>query len=120
MAQFQHLSLYPKFYQLTKYLYGRVRSFPKEYKYTLGQEILDLSWQCVDLLVKANVTSKKERYGKVLELSTVFDCLKIRLRMAQEIKIISIKQYIHMQSFYFKEAGEMLGGWLKWCADERF
>jgi hypothetical protein len=43
--------------------------------------------------------------------------LKIRLRMAQEIGIISTRQYVHIQSFYIKEIGEMIGGWLKWSAE---
>jgi len=117
MAQVQHLPLYLKFYQLTKYLYERTRNFPKQYKYTLGQNILDLSWACLDLLVAANVLSREKKYAKILELSIAFDCLKVRLRMAQEIGSISTKQYVHIQSFYLKEIGEMIGGWLKWSAE---
>jgi hypothetical protein len=118
MAQVQHLPLYLKFYQLTKYLYERVRNFPRQYKYVLGQNILDLSWSCMDLLVKANTLPRKEKHAKILELSMAFDCLKIRLRMGQEIGIISVRQYVHIQSFYIKEIGEMIGGWLKWSTDE--
>ncbi len=114
MTQLQHLPLYLKFYQLTKYLYERTRNFPKEYKYTLGQDILDLSWKCLDLLVETNAASREEKRFRILKLSTVFDCLKIRLRMAQEIGVLSVKQYVHIQSNYIKETGEMIGGWLKW------
>ena len=96
MPQSQHLPLYLKFYQLIKYLYGRVRNFPKQYKYALGQNILNLSWSCLDLLVAANALSGKEKYLKILNLSMAFDCLKIRLRMAQEIGAISVKQYLSL------------------------
>jgi hypothetical protein len=116
MAQNQHLLLYFKFYQLTKYLYERVRNFPKQYKYSLGQNILDLSWSCLDLLVAANAFSREEKHLKVVSLSIAFDCLKVRLRMAQETGALSVKQYVHLQSFYLKEVGEMIGGWLKWSS----
>jgi len=67
----------------------------------------------MDLLVKINALPKQEKYSKILELSIAFDCFKIRLRMAQEIELISKRQYVHIQSFYVKEIGEMAGGWLK-------
>lgn len=114
MAQFQHLPLYHKFYHLTKYLHERTRNFPKQYKYTLGQCVLDLSWNCLDLLAEANSFQKKEKYNKILELSIMFDRFKIRLRMTQEIGLISEKQFIYIQVNYTKEIGSMIGGWLKW------
>jgi hypothetical protein len=112
----QRLPLYYKFYQLIKFLYERVRNFPKQYKYTLGQNILDLSWQCLDLVLEANALPDKEKHQKILELSTTFDELKIRLRLAQEINLISKKQFVHIQTCYIKEIGEMIGGWLKWSS----
>ncbi|MFA5386510.1 MAG: four helix bundle protein [Candidatus Paceibacterota bacterium] len=114
MSNSQHLPLYLKIYQLTKFLYEMVRNLPKQYKYALGKDILELSWKCQDLVLEANALSHKEKYPKILELSTVFDRLKIRLRMAQEINLISKKQFVHIQTYYAKEIGEMVGGWLKW------
>jgi hypothetical protein len=116
MSQDQHLPLYFKFYQLIKLLYETVRSFPKQYKYSLGQSILDLGWACLDSILSAEALPKEEKHLKILQLSLAFDRLKIRLRMAQEINIVSIKQYAHLQSFYFKELGDMIGGWLKWSS----
>lgn len=115
MANLQHLPLYLKLYQLNKYLHRAVNNFPKHWKYTLGESILKLNWKCIDLLIEANILSGREKYPKVLALSTAFDCLKTRLRMAQEINLISEKQYIHIQSSHVREIGEMVGGWLKWC-----
>jgi len=114
MANTEHLSIYLKIYQLIKFLYGRVRSFPKEYKYTLGEEILKLAWQCQDNIIDANILPDNKKYFKISELSCSFDKLKIRLRMAQEINLISAGQYSHMQVYYMKGAGEEIGGWLNW------
>lgn len=114
MSQSKNFPLYLKFYQLIKYLYERVRNFPKQYKYTLGEDILDLSWKCLDLILEINALPNKEKYSKILSLSVSFDKLKVRLRIAQEINLISKKQFVHIQTCYIKEIGEMVGGWLKW------
>ena len=114
MSNYEHLPLYLKIYQFVKFLYEMVRNFSKQYKYTLGQNILDLTWQCLDLVLEANALPNKEKHQKILELSIGFDKLKIRLRMAQELNLISQKQFVHIQVSYSKEIGEMIGGWLKW------
>jgi hypothetical protein len=116
MTKSDHLPIYLDLYQLNKHLYSVIRGFPKDYKYTLGENILRLNWECIDIVIIANSLSKKEKYLKITNLSIVFDCLKTRLRMAQEIGIISHKQYIHIQMNYIKKIGEMIGGWLSWSS----
>ncbi len=81
---------------------------------------MDLSWLCLDIVIDANVLPNKKKYPKVTELSSVFDRLKVRLRMAQEIGLISKKQFTHIQTLYIKEIGEMIGGWLKWARDMNY
>ena len=93
-----------------------VRNFPKQYKYTLGENILELAWSCLDKVLEANSLPNAKKYPKIKELSVTFDKLKIRLRLAQEIKIISAGQFAHIYDNYAKEAGEMLGGWLNWSS----
>jgi len=115
MAECEQLPLYLKFYQLVKFLYEAVRNFRKQYKYTLGQDILQLAWNCLDLVIEANSLSNEKKYFKIKELSINFDKLKVRLRMAQEVKIISPGQFARFQEIYIKEAGEMIGGWLNWA-----
>lgn len=116
MPNSEHLPLCLKQYQLIKFLYERTRNFPKQYKYTLGEDVLKLSWQCLDLVLEANALPREKKYLKILELSISFDKLKIRLRMAQEIRLISGKQFSHIQTNYLKEIGEMIGGWLRWAS----
>ena len=91
-----------------------VKNFPKQYKYTLGGDILGLSWGCLDLILEVNLLPNEKKYSKILGLSIIFDKLKIRLRMVQELNLISGRQFAHIQTCYCKEIGEMIGGWLKW------
>ena len=87
-------------------------------QYTLGENILWLGWKCLDLILEANSLPNKEKYSKILELSVSFDKLKIRIRMAQELNLISEGQFAHIQTYYIKEMGEMVGGWLKWAQSQ--
>ena len=64
MAEHQHLPIYLKTYQFIKFLYGMVRSFPKQYKYTLGENILNLAWRCIDLIIEANSLSNEKKISK--------------------------------------------------------
>jgi hypothetical protein len=114
MADYQHLPIYIKIYQLVKFLNETVRNFPKHYKYAIRENILGLSWGCLDLVLETNALSNEKKHQKISELSVVFDKLKVRLKMAQELNLISEKQFAHIQIYYIKEAGEMIGGWLSW------
>lgn len=114
MLNSQHLPIYLKIYQLIKFFYEMIRNFPKHYKYTLGESILELAWNCLDMVLEANSLPNEKKYQKIKELSVAFDKLKIRIRMAQELNLISAGQFAHVQTYYAKEIGEMVGGWLNW------
>jgi len=120
MSDTQNLPLYLKIYQLIKFLYGAVRNFPKQYKYTLGSQIINGSWRCLDLIIEANAAAPPEKRQKIAELSVAFDKLKARLRMAQELRLISEGQFAHIQTNYCLEFGTMIGGWLKWSNERNF
>ena len=118
MKELKKPKLYRKLYQLLKFLYQTVDNFEKQYKYSLGEEILKLAWQCMDLVVKANALSKETKQGKIRKLSIAFDQLKIRLRMAQELDQLSEGQFSQLQTEHMKEAGKLIGGWVKWSNNE--
>jgi len=111
--------IYYQLYQLTKYLYGVVKNFPKEHKYNLGNDILSVVWSCLDLNTEANGGSNSEKQAKISELCLAFEKLKIRIRMSQEIRLISAGQFSHIQENYLIEIGQMLGGWLNWAKNTK-
>jgi len=110
----QQLPIYLKLYQFIKFFYERQRNFPKQYKYTLGEDIMSLSWECLDLFLEANSLPNEKKNSKIIELSNVFDKLKTRLNMSYELKLITEKQYAHIQTYFMREIGTMIGGWLNW------
>ena len=120
MANADQLPLYLKLYQLIKFLYGMVANFPRQYKYTLGSQIVNGGWRCLDMVLEANAVMAKEKFNKIKELSLLFDKLKVRLRLAQELRLISENQFVHIQTNYCQEIGVMIGGWLKWANGRNF
>jgi len=115
MNKAQQLPLYLKIYQLIKMLNEVIRNFPRYHKYILGEEMIKLAWQCLDLVLEANSLPNEEKSQKISELSLVFDKLKLRLRMSQELNLVSKNQYAHLQTNYSMEIGKMIGAWLKWA-----
>lgn len=114
MTKPNDLPLYLCSYKLLQYLYLLIHNFPKEYKYTLGQSILDLGWKVLDLVILANMLTNQEKAGKIHQVSAAFDQLKTRLRMAYELKLILTKKYAYIVE-QNEEIGKMISGWLKWA-----
>jgi len=50
MAQYEHLPIYKKAYELTIYFENTVRNFSRYHKYTLGTELRELSREVMQLI----------------------------------------------------------------------
>lgn len=111
------LPLYIAVYKLLKYLYLIIKRFPKEYKYSLGQSIIECSWEVLDHIVTANTLPNSQKEKIIRKASASSDKLKSRLRMAHELKLVGHKQYIFLIS-QNEEIAKMLNGWLKWSIDK--
>ncbi len=109
------LPLYHKLYQLILAIYRLVNNLPKQYKFSLGENLINLNWQCLDLLYEINILENKNKKDKILILSSCFDKIKLRLSVMQDLKIISEKQSAHFYDVYLREIGVMIGGWYKWA-----
>lgn len=118
MSNLDDLPLYITMYKLLKYLYLLVKNFSKEYKYTLGQDILECAWEVLDGIISANIASNNRKAETILKTSASFDQLKSRLRMAHELKLIAHKQYAYIIS-QNEEIGKMLAGWYTWAQKQK-
>jgi glutaredoxin-related protein len=108
------LPLYIKNYNLIIYLYKIVHNLEKEYKHTLGITLLDSAYEVLDNVIVANTLPNNKKFMKIKEVSSSFDKLKMRIRIAHDIGLISHKKF----SFIIKqeiEIGLMINGWLKWA-----
>jgi len=118
MTKPTNLPLYLALFKLVKYLYLLIHHFRKEHKYTLGESILELGWQTLDLVIKANSQPNEEKPEEIKKASVKFDQLKTRLRMGHELKLISHQKYGYLIE-QNEEIGRMLSGWLKWAQKQK-
>jgi len=59
MAQYEHLPIYKKAFDMTVYIENSVRGFSRYHKYTLGTDLRNISRAIVRRIVKANSETNK-------------------------------------------------------------
>lgn len=114
MSKPSELPLYLGVYKLILYLYVLVSNFPKSYKYSLGGDIINLAWEVLDGIIQANSLPNIQKHSAIRSISVSFDKLKIRLRLAHEIKLINNRRHAFLIEKN-EEIGKMLSGWLSWA-----
>ncbi|MGH7596620.1 MAG: four helix bundle protein [bacterium] len=81
MAQYEHLPIYKKAYDLTIYFEKIARNFRRYNKYTLGTELRELSREVMQLIRRANDATDKAPI--LLENRERLQDLKITMRAAK-------------------------------------
>ena len=110
MAQYTHLPIYKKAYDLALFIHRLAITLPREHRYTFGAELKERVLKLLTLIIRANSQRTK---GTILEqASEQLEELKILIRLGKDLKIIGIRKYEEC-SRIFDEIGRQLGGWLK-------
>ncbi|MFA5779930.1 MAG: four helix bundle protein [Elusimicrobiota bacterium] len=84
MAQYEHLPIYKKMFDLTVYIEQIVKNFSRYHKYTIGSEMRNLSREVLVLVIKAN--SEKDKKEMLLKVREKLEEMKILARLAKEVK----------------------------------
>ena len=80
--------MYQDTYKLVLKLFEVTRDFPREYKYTLGQDIKRDGIELVRSIYRANKSrDKKEHLEEFLDN---FEILKLEIRLCVDLRILSI------------------------------
>src|SRR3989344_2517343 len=104
----EQLTIFEKTYQLILWLYPAVRKFPKAQRFVLGQQIENTSLDILRGIIRANASRAK--LPILFEASVDLDILRILLRLAKDLKFLSIRQYAFAAEMV-NEVGKLLGGW---------
>jgi hypothetical protein len=89
MAKFEHLKIYKSAYDLLIVLHRLHPSFPKAYKYSLGQSLLDTMEKAILEIAHIN-SSHSKHFTKLLLL---LEQVKLKIRMLKTLSVISQKTY---------------------------
>jgi len=99
-----------KMYKLTLEYSLRVKKFPRDTRYILGDRILNNCYDLLEGLIQAKFT--RERAKILNEQNLRLEKLRFQTRMSKDLKAVSVKQYGHLAE-QLNEIGKMIGGWLK-------
>lgn len=102
--------LFTRYYELLVWLTARVKGFPREYRFVLGQRILETAYACYRYLIRAKKVSDSARPAALLEADILLDILRSEIRMAHELRCLSVEQYAQGAGLV-NEVGRMLGAW---------
>ena len=108
MALFYDLPVYKDTYKLILLVYGITKEFPREYKYTLGQDMKHDAILLVRSIYRANRSMDKTQYLE--EFLDNFEILKLEIRLCVDMKILSPKQQSETE-FLLESIGKQITGW---------
>ena len=100
----------PKLYDVILWLMGRVEKFPRSQKFTLGDRIVNISLDTLDLLIEATYT--RDRLALLRKANVQLEKLRYLIRICHDLKLLSAKQYAYVSN-EINEAGKLVGGWIR-------
>jgi len=111
VAQYEHLPIYKKMFDLVVYFENIVKGFSRYNKYTLGSEMRNLSREILVLIIKAN--SAREKKALLLNVRDKLEELKILVRVSKEVKAFKNFTSFEYLIKQIVEISRQNQGWLK-------
>lgn len=108
MALYYTLPVYRDTYALILLLFKLTRSFAREFKYSIGQDIRRDAMQLVRHIYRANQSSSK---GEHLQCFVDdFELVKLQLRLCHDMRLLSSVQYSEV-ILQMDSIGKQISGW---------
>ena len=101
-----------KTFDLLTWLLPKSEKFPKAYRFTLTQRMLNTALDVQDRLLDAQIYRTNARTQALREADAALNRLRSYLRLAHHWHWLNDGQYRHV-SVIVAEIGRLLGGWLK-------
>ncbi len=111
MAQYNHLPVFQRAYQLALEVHQAISQFPREHKYALGQKLKDLASELLDLIVEAN--SREDKADTLGQAVLKLEQFRIHVRLAFDLRVLGMKRY-EAFSRAAEDLSKQLSGWLQW------
>ncbi len=108
MALYYDLPVYQDTYRLILNIFELTKEFPREYKFTLGQDMKRDGLTLVRSIYRANKTKEKRQYLE--QFLDDFEILKLEIRLCTDLKILSIKKQAQLSQL-MECIGKQITGW---------
>jgi len=108
----QELVILTRTYDLLAWLLPKAESFPKLYRWTVVQRLLDAALDFQEALFDAQSQGGSTRQRHLRAADAALNKVRIYLRLAHRWQWLNDGQYRHVSAMV-AEVGRLLGGWLK-------
>jgi 23S rRNA-intervening sequence protein len=96
MVNYDGLPVYKSSYDLLLMIFEIVKKFEREYKFSLGESIKNECIKLITLIYRAN-SSQEKRKIYLQEARESLEVLRLYLRLAKDLKILTLEKFIHIQ-----------------------
>ena len=110
------MPIFTRTFDLLAWLLPATNHFPRTYRHSFTQRLLDAAFDLSECLQEANLRYGNERLERLLRADEALDKLRHYLRLAARLNWLSPGQYKHVAAMV-AEVGRLLGGWRKATAD---
>lgn len=87
MAMYETLPVYKDVYALILLVYEATKAFPREYKYTIGQDMKRDAMQLVRSIYRAN--KYREKAEHLHQFQDDFELLKLEIRLCHDLRLLN-------------------------------
>jgi len=104
------MQVIPKTYDLILWLIPRLKHFPRDQRFLLGDRIQSAALDVLCLLIEANYT--RSRTGLLRSANLELEKLRYLVRLAYDLHYLNGRRYQHAAE-RIDEVGRLIGGWAK-------
>lgn len=104
--------LFVRLFDLLAWLVPRTESFPRPFRHSVTQRLLDAALDCQDAALAAQAHRSATRRQHLAEADAALSRLRLYLRLAHHWHWLNDGQYEHA-SRMVAEIGRLLGGWIR-------
>ena len=110
MALYYTLPVYRDTYRLILAIFEATRKFPREYKYTLGQDMKRDGLVLVRSIYRAN--KRQDKWQDLEIFQDDLELLKLQIRLDYDMRIIPVKKQVEILEM-MDIIGRQVSGWKK-------
>jgi hypothetical protein len=95
MATYDLLPIYKTTYDFLLEIFIFSKSFSREYKYSIGQELKNETMKLILSIYRAN-SSQEKRYVLIEEARLTLETIRLLLRLTKDLKQIALDPFVSM------------------------
>lgn len=110
MALHTELPVYRASYAFLIRLFKTVKTFPREYKYTIGETLKRETLDCMMAVFRAN-SDKENRSTLLFEARKYVETIRILLRVCHDLRIVALEPFVSLNSD-IEDISRQISGWM--------